>query len=238
MEYKDLLELVEQVERESKKSDTAFVDITSIMEGHGESKVTYNDLLKMISSMNVQKFKEVAEEQKPRAPSHLITSGVEQASYAQPIVQSPIASANAEPSQVEVQGIRESGHINEAATAQQAPEQKAKVELGSIVRNLGPIKKLGGIKIKRVNTSQLVLPNLTLADQIAELERIIEGLKENVFDNEHMQIVVEELTGLNQVVNDMKKKGTASKSELEQSLINLRDERLIEALALLPGGNG
>jgi hypothetical protein len=238
MEYKDLLERVQQLEQEPKKSDTVSIDITSVMFGHKESNVTYKDLLKIISSMNVPKFKEVEEEHKPNIPSHLITSGVEQASYAQPIVQSPIQPAYGGKENTNIQGIPESGHIGEEGTMpQQEQEQKAKIELGSIIRNLGPIKKFSGIKMKRVNTSQLVLPNLTLADQIAELERIIEGLKENVFDNEHMQIVIEELTGLNQVVSDAKKKGVVSKSELEQSLINLRDERLIEALALLPGGN-
>ena len=46
--------------------------------------------------------------------------------------------------------------------------------------------------------------------------------------------MVEELEGLNQVIEDAKKKKKiAPKSDLERSLFELRDQRLAEALALL-----
>lgn len=124
-----------------------------------------------------------------------------------------------------------------APAATEAPKSDLAAIAGDIASSI-PILK--GLKIQRVNTKELVLPNLSLADQIAELERIIEGLTENVFDKDHMDIVVLEVYGLRDAVKGFKK-GVKRRgkplSTLEQSLWSIRDQRISDAIALLENVN-
>ncbi|MDE1856871.1 MAG: hypothetical protein KGH98_02175 [Candidatus Micrarchaeota archaeon] len=79
---------------------------------------------------------------------------------------------------------------------------------------------------RRIDTSGLVLPNLPMQDQISELERIIEGLNENIFNTEQASIVREELLGLSQVAPSQAKGA-------DPALVQLRDSRLQTALGML-----
>ncbi len=98
---------------------------------------------------------------------------------------------------------------------------------------------LKGIRVKKVNFKDLVLPNLSMPDQVSELERIIESVREGVLDQEHVDVVKQEVYGLyyyielqrRQVVKEKKKLNS-----LEQSMWNLRDQRLIDAVNALKQG--
>lgn len=76
------------------------------------------------------------------------------------------------------------------------------------------------------NESDLVLPNLPVADQVGELERIADGLREGAFSEDQLEIVREELRGLSRAA-----KGARQGDELSK----LRDSRLSDALQLLEG---
>ncbi len=125
--------------------------------------------------------------------------------------------------------------------AEQAPapekKEKAKTELLGIVKRLAAKKSpIGEISRKKIDIGELVLPSLSTADQISELEKIIEGLRENVFDQEHLEVVANEVYGLKQVTaasHRGKPRRGGEQAELDQSLMELRDQRLDDAIALL-----
>ena len=94
------------------------------------------------------------------------------------------------------------------------------------------------IKVK-FNEKDLVLPKLSIADQISELERIIEGLKEQVFDENHKEVVLQEIYGLSAYIERSSKdlrKRKITLNQTEQSLWALRQQRLDEAMGLINTG--
>jgi len=227
-----LLDVIANIEKGASKEDVSFVDITPIGSSSMVQRVPYLELVAKLNEIESQ-GERISKEKPRQVQPHLVTAGLAQAAYSQPQViykQKPEAAAEHEMPAAQQPAAEAKPVVAEAPKEVQA----AKAELSGIVRKIGAVAKMPKIKVKRINVSELVLPNLTLADQIAELERIIEGLNEHVFDSEHLAIVVEELEGLNQVIEDAKKKKKiAPKSDLERSLFELRDQRLAEALALL-----
>jgi hypothetical protein len=96
--------------------------------------------------------------------------------------------------------------------------------------------KFNPVKIKPISSNGIVLPSLQTSDQLHELEHIISALKESSFDKEQIGIVKLELGGLDRHVRELKKellKEKKSLNPLDQSLCDMRDQRLNEALALL-----
>ncbi len=77
----------------------------------------------------------------------------------------------------------------------------------------------------RIRKGKLLLPTLSLQDQINELTSISEGLDENVFDSWHMDIIKYEVSGLTEYVKYEKTKET---DEFNKMLIKLRDSKLDE----------
>ncbi len=88
-------------------------------------------------------------------------------------------------------------------------------------------------EFKRQRSANLVLPNLSAADQLSELEKIIESIKNRVFDNNQMEIVRDEVFGLYDSMKGANAAGNAGGAD--PSLLALRDKRLSEALSLLKG---
>jgi hypothetical protein len=81
------------------------------------------------------------------------------------------------------------------------------------------------------STKNLVLPRLSLTDQVSELSKIVENLRADRFDSEQMAIVKEEVEGLSESLASERQVNPPA--PFEQDLINLRRERLAEALALI-----
>ncbi|MGC9099212.1 MAG: hypothetical protein ACP5HW_01535 [Candidatus Micrarchaeia archaeon] len=114
-----------------------------------------------------------------------------------------------------------------------APVEEEKVEKAAeeIKEVIGSIGKEFEKNIKRetgrIKGEKLVLPTLSLQDQISELEKISEGIDENVFTEEQMKIVKEEVTGLKDKV---KMEKTAPTDEFQKSLISLRNQKIEEVL--------
>lgn len=99
-------------------------------------------------------------------------------------------------------------------------------EMEGAFRRLGA-ERHGPVRIESEG-NDLVLPRLSLPDQVEELGRIIEGLRERMFSGEQLAVVREELKGLERAA----RRGGAVG---EESLLSLRGERLSEALRLLAG---
>ncbi len=129
-------------------------------------------------------------------------------------------------SQLIASGVEQSGKASAVPTAEQqsfeVPESKPQPK----------------IKVK-FNEKDLVLPKLSIADQISELERIIEGLKEQVFDENHKEVVMQEIYGLSAHIEKSSKdlrKRKMTLNQTEQSLWALRQQRLDEAMSLINAG--
>ncbi len=112
----------------------------------------------------------------------------------------------------------------------------AKVELGGLVKGLGNNIKTMQVKMPNIRPKENanVLPRLSINDQVAELERIIEGLKENVFTADQLEVVRNELYGLRKFLQSGAKEKESDDPENAVIFGILRDKRLEEALSLLP----
>lgn len=86
------------------------------------------------------------------------------------------------------------------------------------------------IKNMHINIKELVLPTLSIADQVSELERISRAINEGVLDNNHMKIVIEEVYGLKLVLdkNDKSAKGMIG---INNSIESLRSQRLSDVMS-------
>lgn len=112
---------------------------------------------------------------------------------------------------------------------------------GAALDELQDIAKKSGAAVHRyekiikfkVERKKLVLPNLSLPDQISELEGIIESLKNNYFDKYQMDVAVAELHGLSDATEE-ESRSKAGLDPLQTELVGLRNRRLSEAIALLP----
>ena len=83
------------------------------------------------------------------------------------------------------------------------------------------------------STRDLVLPKLSITDQVAELGKIVDNLREGRFESDQLAIVKEEIRGLAEELSSEKQ--TDPTGPFEQDLINLRSERLTKALELIKG---
>lgn len=81
---------------------------------------------------------------------------------------------------------------------------------------------------------ELSLSNLSVSDQISELEQIIKGVISNSFDYDHLESVKKEVYKLNSdSIRDMMSGSKKKASQAALELIKLRDQRLSEAMKLL-----
>jgi hypothetical protein len=107
----------------------------------------------------------------------------------------------------------------------------ARDELAKIVARIKiPKLELGNVAVKQ--KSQLVLSNLTVSDQIRELEKIIAGISGSAFDDEHIKIIKKEMKGLKAMIANEKRlsaKGKLKMSDPESALWELRNRRFAEA---------
>jgi hypothetical protein len=234
--YQELVAQIESVEASSSKPDEVALDVWSAtgapLPEQPKSYAELVDIINGIESGGRRMMKEPQEKRIEQPSLHLVTSGVAQASYTYgiPRPQPP------------------SGSPAEARTGMQVPsgermkqhKERIKKEMVAITNRLSSLKPKLKLELKKRNIrrSDLVLPSLSLADQISEVERIIEGIRENVFDKEHMDIVSQEIYGLQDIVKEEKASinEQAEQGSLEQSLRNLRDQRLSEAIRLMQQG--
>lgn len=78
-------------------------------------------------------------------------------------------------------------------------------------------------EVKTVSPSGLVLPTLSLQDQLSELDQIEAGLDKGVFDSEQKKTIVSEVVGLDAVAA---KEVTEGMGDDAKGLISLRDYKI------------
>lgn len=72
---------------------------------------------------------------------------------------------------------------------------------------------------------QLVMPKLSVQDQLSDLEKIKEGIDENVFDKEQLGIIVEEVSGMSKIAA---REDTNRMSADQRELVLMRNQRIKE----------
>ncbi|MDE1833285.1 MAG: hypothetical protein KGH58_02600 [Candidatus Micrarchaeota archaeon] len=224
--YEQLLKVVSTVEGAAKPQEVNFIDTSGIgVEIASTQRPRYADMLKLIygiESKMLAEMKQQAAHPQARAQQEVQVQQ-EKISIAQRI----------EPKmQMPRPNIRIGAAVSRGLKGMEeiaARREAAARELGAFAREeLGAIEsRVKTVRIKRINTRSLVLPNLSVSDQIVELERIAEGLKENVFDQDQLSVVRDEVLGLNQVVRES--------PQSQDALSQARDQRLKEVMSMFNG---
>jgi hypothetical protein len=125
-----------------------------------------------------------------------------------------------------------------AAQARQRTNENVKKELSALAKKTAKGKeekqRIGKFNIRANDERDLVLPKLSMQDQISELEGMLKGIRDRAFDFEHIEKVRKEAFGLNKhIIREMMKGAKKKLNKTEQSLIALRDQRLTELMKIL-----
>jgi hypothetical protein len=203
-----MVKVIEGLEKGAKAKELSYIDISGMLGNKaGAGAAEYGKMLEVVEGME-SKQKGGAERQQ----------AAKQAQQAQGL---------------EANKLKQGG-------APSAGNERVKEEMQKMIGGLPEIRpKFGEFKIRRTNAGDLVLPNLPISDQIQELERIIAVLKENVLNKEQRATIGTELEGLDRYVRKLKKESAKEKkgrSKSDQSLWEMRDQRLREAGSLFRSG--
>ncbi|MCL4389374.1 hypothetical protein M1397_02045 [Candidatus Marsarchaeota archaeon] len=232
-QYDKLLKYIETIEEGGSKPEAGNVDVSETFAGaEVNRKVDYkyalntiNEVEKRVGRFAPRQPRMERQETQPPAQQQMAPTQTlweaqqEEASTTTPSPTAPIAETT--------------------ETAAEAPvvETSAAAELAELTKELPlNIPLFSGSELKKVKESDLVLPNLSITDQISELERIMEGIRGGAFGNDDMEIIKEELYGLAVEVDEEKRK-TRKAKEIpkgeDYQLLLLRDQRLSNAIDML-----
>ena len=247
--YQRLVKEIAALEATAQRTENADVDISSMFQPTAASSARkYGELLVAIgkieggwAAITVQRPRAQPAPAKPAArvvPPQVAVQAAPQKPAPQQL--QPSVQRTKVEAKKELEGFAKSlqgASSSAAAQATQKAETAAKGTVSGIAGGFGHIaESIGEIKLKRINTKDLVLPNLSLSDQVEELQRIIDGLRSGMFNEDELGVVVQEVYGLRQQVDDEKKELRKRKSEQSQdefTLWTLRDQRLADAISLI-----
>jgi len=245
-EYSQILKLIREVEASYAKKEVAFVNISDIISGKSisEQKPDYQSVMQLVYSVEPARVEHKAVQkpvQLPQAVGYTEAQAPQLATQEQQPPEQPVTAAQAIigvekeilPAIQKVKA-KTKKEIQEALPAIQGVKAKAEKEIRELASKIPSAKSM--MKFRHINVADLVLPTLSISDQVSELERIIEGLRENMFDQEHLAIVSQEVYGLQQEANRAAKELKKSHAELnatDQTLFSMREQRLNDAIALL-----
>lgn len=80
-------------------------------------------------------------------------------------------------------------------------------------------------KIEEAKQANLVMPKLSVQDQLSDLDKIKEGIEEGVFGREQMKIIIDELRGMSQIAS---REDTSAMSADQRELVLMRNQRIKE----------
>jgi hypothetical protein len=135
---------------------------------------------------------------------------------------------------------------SEQKVAQQAPKKsaanqvfkpfgekeskKAAKDMHGIVNSLDKgTSPAPALAVVSESSKTLILPELSIQDQINELEKLSIGVDANIFDRSQLAIISTEINGLKDSITGEKK----PVEEFQKNLIDLRDKRLSEVISKL-----
>lgn len=232
LEYVEMLKVIDGMVADSAKPEVNTIDLTLLFSSKTEqpAKAQFKRLLATATGMEaiplLQAQQKPTQEQnsKPAQTAQRARTDATQAAQ-------PIPAFAAQPQQT--QPVQPSGQAAKASAL-----STAKAELDSLARRLGSVRGAAHVRKPGItqNEGEIVLSKLSTADQVAELERIIEGLNGHAFSSEQLAIIRKEASGLKKILQ----KGAPEKEpgDQEHSLMFgiIRDKRLDEVLAMLSEG--
>lgn len=224
--YSKLVRQIEEIEGTAKRREESTVDISGSFDAaFSKSATTYKALLNVIIETEKKGgfFQRQRPAAKPQPPEAAEQAVVQPRQPQQPVELPPIQSQAAELQQQPVQ--------------QESQKVYAGRELSELAKSLPlHIPRFGEHKLKKQDPADLVLPNLSISDQVAELERILEGLKAGALGGDDLDTVRSEVYGLAMQVNNEKKELKGKNKQLgseEYSLWTLRDQRIEEVISAM-----
>jgi hypothetical protein len=120
----------------------------------------------------------------------------------------------------------------------QVPKHELKKEMNVAAAKLGGMAGSAGKefqqgvvkKAETIDESKLVMPKLSVPDQLSDLEKMSEGMSEGVFDKEQLKIIAQELNGLLHIAAS---ESTSGMSDDLRELILIRNQRVKELITKL-----
>lgn len=220
--YQDLLQAAGSVESSARIQAQGTINISEIAaENVSLQRAGYGQLLATID----RTLSEAAPQRRPTR------EGARQAAAAQ-MQQVQVPEEAAQATAVQVPQVAAPAY----GAAHAELKEKAKRELTAVTGELAPAAPATEEARISVNLKELVLPNLPIAEQVPELEKIIEGIRSNIFDADQTATLKEELTGLRIEIADEKaemQRGRKQLTDSEKELWAVREQRLTEAAALV-----
>jgi len=228
-EYSQILKLIKDVEASYAIKEVAFVNVLDITGGKStrEQKPDYQEVMQLVYSVEPVHAER-------RAVQRVMQQPQAAAGYTEAQANQPIAEEQQPPEQPATTAQTIIGIEKEILPTVQAVKLKAEKEIKEIVSRIPGV--MSTMSFRRINVKDLVLPTLSISDQVSELERIIDGLRASMFDREHLAIVVQEVYGLRQEANRAArelKKSRIEPNPTNQMLLSMREQRLNDAIALL-----
>ncbi|MDE1870791.1 MAG: hypothetical protein KGI06_00950 [Candidatus Micrarchaeota archaeon] len=114
----------------------------------------------------------------------------------------------------------------------QPAEQKSQVS--EVKKEIGSFANMLSGNESRDSPSSYQLSELSVQDQISEINRIIESARKHTLDQEQMQVMKMGLYSLDRQLMEQKQQGKMDRSA--QNMAKIRDKRLSEAIELLSDG--
>ena len=212
--YQDLLKMVEEIEGSTVKSEFTSIDITPIQSLKSRKRrPPFQPLLDMAMDLESGHFRVGA----PRVQAK----------------QQPTAAVHQEAHAKERQ-------VMDSAMSQQRDLQSsiAKEEVSMFADRLDQKTEqpqpVAGFDVSATGKGDTMLTRLSIPDQISELEKIIDGLADRVFNAEQLETIKKEVNALKrQSSQEARQKVKKNTKKIEQELARLRDQQLNEAIKIL-----
>jgi hypothetical protein len=110
-------------------------------------------------------------------------------------------------------------------------EISASKEIAKIISSAGrEFENKVAAEAVKIKKEKIILPTLSIQDQISDLEKMSEGIDENVFNEEQLDIIRLEAGGMDDRIKYEKQ---IPADEFQKSLVDLRNRRLQEVLSKL-----
>ena len=229
MQYPELIKVVEELEKVSTRSELTKIDISSLEEGESvpSQRLVFSKLLE--SAIRIESESDAMHMPYHHARAVQPQGNPQEGMTARQVQKVRVAASasagTAAPLPPYVQPP--TAHLN---SAPEPAHEQAEKEIREFSERLGTDRREPGNPAVPAPTAKgdLVLPQLSIPDQITELQRIIEGINEHVFDDYHIGIVRKELLGLQRYV-----RSGGTEAAIALPVLHLRDKYLKEAIELI-----
>jgi hypothetical protein len=202
--YEELVSIVEDVEKNSQKVEFSSIDISTIQDLKVQRQMPQFKMLLALAMSIESSHTKGAVRQQQSRP--------QPTAIPKPVVKQPVQKLSS--------------------------NQALKTEVGTFAdklsKNADTPKKINKFSPKAEGKDEPVLEKLSIHDQIAELERMIEGINNGSFDYGQMETIRKEVYELNRYsIQEIMKGGKKKTDKLQQDLIMVREQRLNDVMKLL-----